>query len=56
LAENNLDEDEADWCVFGTVAGTDRLIAKSSAVLPSTYVQEYGPATREECERYMRGG
>jgi hypothetical protein len=49
-------DSEDEYCVFATVAGTERFIAKCSSVQPATHVIEFGPATRAECERYVRGG
>ncbi len=50
------DDDKNEYCVFATVAGTERFIKKCSSVVPAIYINEFGPATYAECEKYMRGG
>lgn len=44
---------EQGFCVFQIIGRTELLIAKCDAILPAIYKRVFGPASYEECEKYL---
>ncbi|WP_211380741.1 hypothetical protein [Agrobacterium tumefaciens] len=42
------------FSVFNRIGTAEYMIAKSDAILPAIYTKVFGPATYEECEKYMK--
>lgn len=44
---------DASYCVFSWIDINSMMIAKCDAILPAVYVRVFGPATEQDCARYI---